>query len=65
MKKRCVCVWSGKRGGYGALAPTMEAITVHPDMEMRLVVTDQHLYDRFGRTVSEVESIYPSNVRWG
>ena len=37
----------------------MEAITAHPDMEMRLVVTDQHLYDRFGRTVSEVESRFP------
>lgn len=52
-------MWSGKRGGYGALAPTMEAIAAHPDMEMQVVVTDQHLYDRFGRTVSEVENRFP------
>ncbi len=50
-----ICVWSGKRGGFGALTPTMQAIEAHDELEMALVVTDQHLYDRFGRTVREVE----------
>ncbi|HIJ44041.1 MAG TPA: UDP-N-acetylglucosamine 2-epimerase (hydrolyzing), partial [Rhodospirillaceae bacterium] len=42
--RRRICVWNGKRGGFGALAPTMEAITAHPGLELQLVVTDQHLY---------------------
>lgn len=41
------------------MAPTMQAIQDHPDLEMALVVTDQHLYDRFGRTVNEVEARFP------
>lgn len=56
MAKRRICVWSGKRGGFGAMAPTMTAIREHPELELAVVVTDQHLYDRFGRTVDEVES---------
>ncbi len=57
--RRRICVWNGKRGGFGALAPTMEAITAHPGLELQLVVTDQHLYDRFGRTVDEVAARFP------
>ncbi len=56
---RRICVWNGKRGGFGALAPTMEAISAHSKLEMQLVVTDQHLYDRFGHTVDEVEARFP------
>ena len=56
---RKICVWNGKRGGFGALTPTMDAINAHPELEMQLVVTDQHLYDRFGHTVDEVEERFP------
>ncbi len=54
-----ICVWSGKRGGFGALSPTMRSIQAHDDLDLALVVTDQHLYDRFGRTVREVEGQFP------
>jgi UDP-N-acetylglucosamine 2-epimerase (non-hydrolysing)/GDP/UDP-N,N'-diacetylbacillosamine 2-epimerase (hydrolysing) len=56
---RHVCVWSGKRGGFGALAPTMQEIARRPRLRLSVVVTDQHLYDRFGRTVTEVEQRFP------
>lgn len=59
MKKRHICVLSGKRGGFGALTPTMDAIAQHPAMRLSVLVTDQHLYDRFGKTVSEVQSKFP------
>lgn len=59
MSGKKICVWSGKRGGFGALTPTMRAIQAHDDLELALVVTDQHLYDRFGRTVREVEGQFP------
>jgi len=56
---RRICVWNGKRGGFGALTPTMRAIQEHPSLELLLVVTDQHLYDRFGHTISEVAESFP------
>jgi UDP-N-acetylglucosamine 2-epimerase (non-hydrolysing)/GDP/UDP-N,N'-diacetylbacillosamine 2-epimerase (hydrolysing) len=59
LSNKRICVWSGKRGGFGALTPTMTAIEEHSDLDMALVVTDQHLYERFGRTVTEVEDRFP------
>jgi len=59
VKSKKICVWSGKRGGFGALTPTMRAIQAHEALELALVVTDQHLYDQFGRTVREVEDQFP------
>jgi len=56
---RRVCVWNGKRGGFGALAPTMRAIQQSPELSLQLVVTDQHLYDQFGKTLTEVEACFP------
>jgi GDP/UDP-N,N'-diacetylbacillosamine 2-epimerase (hydrolysing) len=53
--KRRIAVVSGKRGGFGAMLPLMKAIDSHEDMEMVLIVTDQHLYKEFGETVKEVE----------
>jgi UDP-hydrolysing UDP-N-acetyl-D-glucosamine 2-epimerase len=57
--RRHICVWSGKRGGFGALLPTMRAIAEHPKLRLSVVVTDQHLYERFGRTISEVATHVP------
>lgn len=57
--KRKICVWSGKRGGFGALKPTMNAIQSHPNLELDVVVTDQHLYNKFGKTITEVEDSFP------
>jgi UDP-N-acetylglucosamine 2-epimerase (non-hydrolysing)/GDP/UDP-N,N'-diacetylbacillosamine 2-epimerase (hydrolysing) len=56
MSRRHVCVLTGKRGGFGALTPTMEAIAARPDMRLSILVTDQHLYERFGKTVAEVKA---------
>jgi GDP/UDP-N,N'-diacetylbacillosamine 2-epimerase (hydrolysing) len=54
VKVRKICVWSGKRGGFGAFIPTMQEISRRPGLELSLVVTDQHLYEKFGKTISEV-----------
>lgn len=58
MKQRHVCILTGKRGGFGALIPTIQAINARSDMRASLIVTDQHLYDFFGKTVNEVESLF-------
>jgi GDP/UDP-N,N'-diacetylbacillosamine 2-epimerase (hydrolysing) len=56
---RHICVWSGKRGGFGALTPTMQEICRRPSLRLSVVVTDQHLYERFGRTITEVKERFP------
>lgn len=56
MSKKHICVWSGKRGGFGAMLPTMEMIKGAEDMRLSVVVTDQHLYEKFGKTISEVQA---------
>ena len=53
--RRRVAYVSGKRGGFGALLPALRAIAAHPELELVTVVTDMHLYEAFGSTVTEVE----------
>lgn len=50
-----VFVLTGKRGGFGAMKPMLRLIRDDPAFELQLVVTDQHVSDRFGRTIREVE----------
>ena len=47
-------VLTGKRGGYGAMKPMLRLMQSDPAVSLQLVVTDQHLSDRFGRTVQEI-----------
>jgi GDP/UDP-N,N'-diacetylbacillosamine 2-epimerase (hydrolysing) len=55
---RHIAVLTGKRGGFGALAPTMREIA-RRGMKLSVVVADQHLYARFGNTLHEVEGSFP------
>ncbi len=52
---RKLFVLTGKRGGYGAMKPMLHLLDDAPDFALQLVVTDQHVNERFGRTASEVE----------
>jgi GDP/UDP-N,N'-diacetylbacillosamine 2-epimerase (hydrolysing) len=52
---RRIMVLTGKRGGYGAMKPMLRLLRDEPEFELQLVVTDQHVSDRFGRTVREVQ----------
>ena len=52
---RRIMVLTGKRGGFGAMKPMLRLMQSDPDIELQLVVTDQHLNDMFGRTAREVE----------
>lgn len=55
MSKIKVCHFNGKRGGFGALKRTLRAIAADPDLELQIVVSDMHLSDKFGKTLSEVQ----------
>lgn len=52
---RKVMVLTGKRGGFGAMKPMLRLLRDDPAFELQLIVTDQHLNPRFGRTIAEVE----------
>lgn len=52
---RRVMVLTGKRGGFGAMKPMLRLLRDSADFELQLVVTDQHVSRRFGRTLAEVE----------
>lgn len=53
--KRKICVLTGKRGGFGALIPTMQLIDRDPELELSVIATDMHLSNKFGNTIDEVE----------
>src|SRR5579885_263417 len=48
-------VLTGKRGGFGAMKPMLRMLRDDAELSLQLVVTDQHVSDRFGRTMREVE----------
>jgi GDP/UDP-N,N'-diacetylbacillosamine 2-epimerase (hydrolysing) len=52
---RKIFVLTGKRGGYGAMKPMLRQLRDNPDIELQLVVTDQHVNPKFGNTVAEIE----------
>jgi len=62
-KVRKIAVLSGKRGGYGAMRPMMREICRDADNKLQLIVTDQHLDEKFGRTETEVESEFEISGR--
>ena len=52
-------VLTGKRGGFGAMKPMLRLLRDDPAFQLQLVATDQHVSDRFGRTVTEIEAEFP------
>ena len=55
--KRKALVLSGKRGGYGAMKQLMQEINKSLELDLYLVLTDQHLSKDFGYTLDEVRRI--------
>lgn len=53
--KKKILVLSGKRGGFGAMRPMLNAMVESEYVELLLCVTDQHLDSSFGETIKEVE----------
>ena len=50
-----IMVLTGKRGGFGAMKPMLRLLRDDPAFKLQLVVTDQHVSAKFGRTLAEVE----------
>ncbi len=58
--KRKICVFSGKRGGFGAYVPLMQAIENDPKLSLQIVLGDMHTSKKFGRTADEVRKFFPN-----
>jgi GDP/UDP-N,N'-diacetylbacillosamine 2-epimerase (hydrolysing) len=56
---RKVCAFSGKRGGYGAYLPLMRRIDADPELDLLVLLADQHASTEFGRTADEVRRDFP------
>lgn len=54
-RKLNIYVLSGKRGGFGALRPFLKKLLKSKNFNLILALTDQHLNENFGNTISEVE----------
>ena len=54
MNMKKIMVLTGKQGGYNAMLPMLEEIHRREDMELQLIVVDQHLLGKFGSTGNEI-----------
>ncbi len=59
MARRTICVFSGKRGGFGAYLPLMRRIQADKDLELQMVLGDMHASAEFGSTANEAKSFFP------
>lgn len=58
MKKRKICVFSGKRGGFGAYLLLMKLIEADPELELQILLGDMHASKEFGQTVHEAKEFF-------
>ncbi len=58
-RKRKICVFSGKRGGFGAFVPMMRLIEDDSRLELQILLGDMHTSRKFGSTEKEVKTLFP------
>jgi len=54
-KKRHICFFTGKRGGFNHLIPIMELIEKIEKLDYSIIGADMHLSEAFGGSITEVE----------
>jgi GDP/UDP-N,N'-diacetylbacillosamine 2-epimerase (hydrolysing) len=57
---RRICAFSGKRGGYGAYVPLLQQVRDDPELELLILLADQHASTDFGSTGDEVRAAFPA-----
>lgn len=57
--KRAICLFSGKRGGFGAYLPLMRLINEDPELNLQILLGDMHASEEFGKTAEEVKRFFP------
>jgi GDP/UDP-N,N'-diacetylbacillosamine 2-epimerase (hydrolysing) len=54
--KRNICFFTGKRGGFAHMVPIIKKIKESDNFEHSIIVSDMHLSNTFGKTLSQVEN---------
>ena len=54
MEKKVVAIFTGNRAEHGLLFPVIKAISLHPSLEYKLLVSGAHLDPNFGNTLDEI-----------
>src|SRR3989344_9366607 len=57
--ERKICVFSGKRGGFGAFVLLMRCIQRDPELELQILLGDMHASRKFGYTAAEAKKFFP------
>ncbi len=61
-RKRKICVFSGKRGGFGAYVPLMRLIEKDRSLQLQILLGDMHASKEFGNTAEEASKLFPHSV---
>lgn len=61
-KRRKICVFSGKRGGFGAYVSLMRLIESDPDLQLQILLGDMHASKEFGNTADEVRKSFSNAI---
>jgi UDP-N-acetylglucosamine 2-epimerase (non-hydrolysing)/GDP/UDP-N,N'-diacetylbacillosamine 2-epimerase (hydrolysing) len=56
---RKICVFSGKRGGFGAYVPLLRLMEKDPALEPEIILGDMHASEEFGATADEAGLLFP------
>jgi len=62
VKRRKICIFSGKRGGFGAYMPLMRLIENDPALELAILLGDMHASKEFGATAEEARASFPRAI---
>ena len=53
---RKICILTGSRADYSHLSPVIDAINLHPELLMQLIVTGQHVDKKYGSTWKNIKN---------
>ncbi len=54
---RKICYVTGSRADFGLMASTLSRIKSHPQLQISLCVTGQHLIPEYGNTIADIEAL--------
>ena len=54
--KKIIAVFTGNRAEFGLQYPILKAISNHPELDYRLIVSGAHLEKNFGETLNEIQN---------
>jgi len=54
--KKVIAIFTGNRAEYGLQFPIIKAVSEHPDLDYKLIISGAHLDTNFGQTLDEIKN---------